>query len=1400
MLLPGCRACFIVIVQLAAFSGSLGIKVPYFIEEPSDIYARRGRPTLLKCQVGGDPKPSIRWRRNGVPLSLDSRRTINPDGSLYFSEIIHNKTQKPDEGTYQCEGVLSYNSEDYRIISRTARLIIAGISSKVSVTPSVLNAIQGDTSRLFCSVKHSTPKALIAWKKQGSTNVTITTGNHFTLTPDGALQIRNIRFEDQGKYECIAVNNKTMRQHTSTNAATVQVLPDEGFPRRPYFEASPKDTVAVVGSKVVLECLANGSPKPRVTWLRDGVQVGSQGYSIFGESNLMILSVSVENAGTYTCRASALNREEETTAKLEVHYGPVFTKKPNAVNAYENTNARFECRADGIPKPNITWTKNGEELVNKAFISITDGYLTVNDLVPSDKGVYQCFAKNNLGKIQASAQLSVYREGERIPVTTPTPTTTQEPTTTVITTPQSTKPAPRVPEKPENVKAVAVSHTEINVSWSPPSITNGEILKYRIFCFEEVQKGSSGSGVKQKNMPGDSRSVLITDLKPDTKYRCTVFAHNEYGAGRISDEVIARTYPSSDVPGRPLNLVAEAVSESTVRVTWAAPTTGASPSMYVIIYKDVSGDSGEMRDVTKQQTRLLRDLKTYTKYTITVFGVDKRGIHGPTAETEVTTRSGVPSVTPTDFVLKRDSSGTRLISTWKAPDSTKVNGRITYYVIKYRKFGSTEENTTQRIAADKLAYVIKGLMPSTRYEAKIAAGTESGLGLYTQDWVEASTNFTDCNEETVPGKPRFDSIKRFPRAILVKWLPPDNSGLICVTGYSLGWGKNTPYQASSKPLSGDKTQYLINDLEPEQKYVIKLYATNSNGNGLDIQMQVGTLAGSGQQEPVKNLKAIPLSSNVMYVSWKDTKVSTSVPIVYHVYHSVHGQLKYCGNTTAKHIKCNRLKPFKKYMFYVRRNEEGFNATVSNFTMEDKPGPPMHLTGNPNETNFTRLTLNWQPPRALNGPVLEYRIFYSKNSSAPDEKWKSVKADGSSLTKEISGLKPGTAYFFKMQARTKKGWGPMSSPKKFSTLSSSPGSIVTISTGLSSPAPTETNAAAAQAGAGGLKNKTLWIVIAAVAGITLIAIIIISVILCKKRSGDDIHRKPPTYKQVIQANGSAKKKHKEEKPPDLWINHTENLEMKPVDSVNPAPDVCTNTTALIPRRSEEMKPVEDSPLDHLHVDNERSSFLNGSDGEPEDFDDLPPPPVFDSKSDPYLDYPDDNRTPTPPPSPGVSPFNPPRSVTPENVKRPMYPMTSTPRYQLSLPRTGSFENNTLDVTDPRPPKRSRSYDPDFGPLTSKVPVYPVPYQSPVPPSTSPKPKSPVAPADDIQLPPIGFNRKTQPNGYWTPPPKYDDIFARRSRPPSSPQKDAVVADLDKEIAGLEGLMRDLNEITAGDYII
>ena len=54
-------------------------------------------------------------------------------------------------------------------------------------------------------------------------------------------------------------------------------------------------------------------------------------------------------------------------------------------------------------------------------------------------------------------------------------------------------------------------------------------------------------------------------------------------------------------------------------------------------------------------------------------------------------------VAPRDFALKPDSSGTGLIATWSAPDPLRVNGRITFYAIQYRKVGNREVKTTSGI-------------------------------------------------------------------------------------------------------------------------------------------------------------------------------------------------------------------------------------------------------------------------------------------------------------------------------------------------------------------------------------------------------------------------------------------------------------------------------------------------------------------------------------------------------------------------------------------------------------------------------------------------------------------------------------------------------------------------------
>ena len=114
---------------------------------------------------------------------------------------------------------------------------------------------------------------------------------------------------------------------------------------------------------------------------------------------------------------------------------------------------------------------------------------------------------------------------------------------------------------------------------------------------------------------------------------------------------------------------------------------------------------------------------------------------------------------------------------------------------------------------------------------------------------------------------------------------------------------------------------------------------------------------------MKSVKAVSRSPNVMRISWRDNpKVSSSMPVVYHVYSQHNQLLKYCGNTTGKSIDCTRLKPYTKYLFYVRRNEEGINATVSNFTMEDSKWALLQgLTADQVLTLFQKVELiRWLP--------------------------------------------------------------------------------------------------------------------------------------------------------------------------------------------------------------------------------------------------------------------------------------------------------------------------------------------------------------------------------------------------------------------------------------------------------
>uniref|UniRef100_A0A3Q0S697 Ig-like domain-containing protein n=1 Tax=Amphilophus citrinellus TaxID=61819 RepID=A0A3Q0S697_AMPCI len=108
-------------------SGAQPFSPFWFTVEPQDTLAIRGNSAFLNCSAHSDAATPARieWKKDGTFMSLvsDERRKILPDGTLFFSHVVHSKHNKPDEGTYQCVATTENLGS---ISSRTARLAVAG--------------------------------------------------------------------------------------------------------------------------------------------------------------------------------------------------------------------------------------------------------------------------------------------------------------------------------------------------------------------------------------------------------------------------------------------------------------------------------------------------------------------------------------------------------------------------------------------------------------------------------------------------------------------------------------------------------------------------------------------------------------------------------------------------------------------------------------------------------------------------------------------------------------------------------------------------------------------------------------------------------------------------------------------------------------------------------------------------------------------------------------------------------------------------------------------------------------------------------------------------------------------------------------------------------------------------
>jgi len=184
--------------------------------------------------------------------------------------------------------------------------------------------------------------------------------------------------------------------------------------------------------------------------------------------------------------------------------------------------------------------------------------------------------------------------------------------------------------EPLNVKAIDLSSTEVNVTWSPPANDkqNGQILGYKIFYWPESKSNSDNSNLTEipenkeimELVPDTRLSFVVLDLEMFTSYFIQVSAFNPAGDGPRSLPVKVKT--KEDIPGivGPLNFTD--ITMTNLRVSWDPPikSNGILTGYYVVYETSLTqGDfSKQVKQSVSENYLLVKGLKEKITYTFKV--------------------------------------------------------------------------------------------------------------------------------------------------------------------------------------------------------------------------------------------------------------------------------------------------------------------------------------------------------------------------------------------------------------------------------------------------------------------------------------------------------------------------------------------------------------------------------------------------------------------------------------------------------------------------------------------------------------------------------------------------------------------------------------------------------------
>ncbi|XP_055715624.1 cell adhesion molecule Dscam2 isoform X2 [Phlebotomus papatasi] len=854
----------------------------------TDQVLHPGPSMFLRCVAGGNPTPEISWELDEKKIVNNDRFqvgqyvTVNGDVVSYLNiTSIHAN----DGGLYKCIA-----SSKVGVATHSAKLNVFGLPY---IRPMEKKAIvAGETLVVTCPVAGH-PIESIVWERD---NRALPINRKQKVFPNGTLIIENVeRNSDQATYTCVA---KNAEGYSARGALEVQVMV---LPKIAPLVAG--DEPLFLGDYFQLNCaVVHGDYPFNITWWFNNVPLGGGTGDVTilmqgkRSSSLNIDSVMAHHAGNYTCVAANRAGNATATTKLTVKVPPRWILEPTDKAFAQGSNAKVECKADGFPKPQVTWKKavgdtpgDYKDLKANDNIRVEDGTLFVNNIQKNNEGYYLCEAINGIGSgLSAVILVSVQAPPE-------------------FTEKLRNQTARR--GEPAVLQCEAKGEKPIGILWNMNNNRLDPKTDNRYTIREEILT----TGVMS------SLSIKRTERTDSALFTCV--ATNAFGSDDASINMIIQ-----EVPEIPYALKVLDKSGRTVQLSWAKPYDGNSNLDRYVIESKRSRGSWE-HDVERvfvpghTNEAQVQKLSPATTYNIRIIAENAIGVSDSSEVVTIITAEEAPSGKPQNIKIDPISQ-TALRVSWKPPARSDWNGEILGYYVGYRL---TSTNTSY--IYETVNYVteegkehsleLNNLRTYTQYSVVIQAFNKVGAGPLSDEEKQYTA-------EGTPDQPPSDTTctTLTSQTIRVSWVsPPLESANGVIKGYKVVYApsdlwyddKNKDYK---KTASSDT---VLHGLKKYTNYTMQVLATTSGGDGVR-SAPIHCQTEQDVPEAPTDVKASVMSNKAILVSWRPPTHPNGVILQYVVYGKEKGSE---GEPTSQKVpayqmslESSGLEVNKPYEFWV----------------------------------------------------------------------------------------------------------------------------------------------------------------------------------------------------------------------------------------------------------------------------------------------------------------------------------------------------------------------------------------------------------------------------------------------------------------------------------------------------